>query len=326
MVNAAVFILTQCNDVRKVYLKTSLYYLFKNFNEKYKYPVIIFHEGDYDTKSQEEIYKSVRQSCRHLVSFRQLDDGDFTVPKHIDMEKAERCINLKCTPYWRNLPYRNMCRWWIVHMPRYAAAYDYVMRIDDDLFIEEEINVDMIAEAAETNKVYISNMIHVDCAICCYGFKEILCRYFSDKVPYIEELFQKQEIPSRAYQLTGLRSLLSIAPIAEGPVGEKITLWSPVMNYNNFHITASAFWMRPEVQKLIDYIDKSGLIYYYRLGDSPIQSAITMLLAQPEELGRIKFRYSKRLQRECHHGDDNVIHSYMPGDYTKTSDITETNN
>jgi alpha 1,2-mannosyltransferase len=323
MVNAAIFILTQCNESRKIYLKSCLYFLFRYFNEAYKYPVIIFHEGDYDSKSQEEIFKSVRQSCRHLVSFRQLDPDDFKVPPHIDAEKAQRCIDLKCTPYWRNLAYRNMCRWWLVHMPRYAAAYDYIMRIDDDLFIEEQIKTDIIAEAAAGKKVYISNMIHVDCPLCCYGFKELLCALMPKQTQKIEGLFQKQEAPSRAHQLNGLRSLISIAPIQEGPIGEKITLWSPVMNYNNFHITASAFWKRQDVQELINSIDRSGLIYYYRLGDSPVQSAVTMLLAKPEELGRNKFRYSKRLQRECHHGDDGVLHSYMPGTYSKTSDVTE---
>jgi hypothetical protein len=43
-----IFILTQNTVERKVYLKTSLYFLFRNFNAKYKYPIIILHEGDYD--------------------------------------------------------------------------------------------------------------------------------------------------------------------------------------------------------------------------------------------------------------------------------------
>jgi hypothetical protein len=208
-------------------------------------------------------------------------------------------------------------------MPRYAAAYDYIMRIDDDLFIEEPIEKDIISEAAHSGYVYVSNMIHVDCPVCCFGFKELLCNLFPDKKELVEGLFQKQEVPSRAFQLNKLRSLMSIAPVHSDPVGDTITLWSPVMNYNNFHITKSTFWQRPDVQKLIEAIDKSGLMYYYRLGDSPVQSAITMLLANPEELGRTRFRYSKRLQRECHIGDDGVIHTYMPNVYTKTSDITE---
>ena len=61
---AAICYLTQNNDIRKTYLKTSLYFLFKYFNEKFRYPVIIFHEGDYDNEAQQDIINSIRASCR----------------------------------------------------------------------------------------------------------------------------------------------------------------------------------------------------------------------------------------------------------------------
>ena len=207
-------------------------------------------------------------------------------------------------------------------MPKYGKAYDYIMRIDDDLFIEENIKEDIIANAAAENQVYVSNMIHTDCPVCCYGFRDLLVAQYPTRTTFIDDLFHKQEVPSGAYQLIGLRALMStLTPNIT--VKNNLTLWSPVMNYNNFHITKPQFWFREEVQKLVKAIDESGLIYYTRLGDSPIQSAVTMLLAEPSELGRVRFRYSKRLQREAHHGDDGVLYSYMPDTYAKTSDITE---
>ena len=120
-VNAAIFYLTQNTEARRIYLKTSLYFLFRHFNQKPKYPVIILHEGDYDDKAQREILMSVRSSCRSCVSFRKLDDGDFTIPAHIDQEKMQSCIATRPTPYWRNDKYRMMCRWWLVHFPKYAT-------------------------------------------------------------------------------------------------------------------------------------------------------------------------------------------------------------
>lgn len=319
---AAIFILTQNNPIRKVYLKTSLYFLFKNFNEQYRYPVIIFHEGDYDNRSQEEILKSVRITCRSLVSFRKLDDGDFDIPDHIDKEKAKACVDIQATPYWRNMAYRNMCRWWIVHMPKYAAGYDYIMRIDDDLLIEDPIDRDIIQYAASNKYVYISNMIHIDCPVCCYGFRDLLVDAYPDKKQFIDNIFQEAKASMKSPQLNGFKALMGITEPGR-VLDDEVTLWSPVMNYNNFHITQSAFWQREDVKALIDIIDKSGCIYYYRLGDSPIQSAITMLCAQPEEMGRVKFRYSKRLQRECHESTSGVFYSYMPDNYQKTSDVTE---
>ena len=77
--SAAIYILTQNNLERKIYLKTTLYFLFKNFNSKYKYPVIILHEGDYDKDSKNEILTSIRVECVNLVSFCELDKEDFQV-------------------------------------------------------------------------------------------------------------------------------------------------------------------------------------------------------------------------------------------------------
>ena len=138
-INAAIFILSQNTDVRRTYLKTTLYFLFRNFNAEYKYPVIIFHEGDFTPDAQTEIINGIRKSCRHLVTFRALDADDFKTPDHIDKDKLKRCIATNPAPYWRNEAYRNMCRWGLIHMPKYAAGYDYIMRIDDDSFIEETI-------------------------------------------------------------------------------------------------------------------------------------------------------------------------------------------
>ena len=87
MIKAAIFILTQNTIERKVYLKTSLYFLFKNFNAKYKYPVIILHEGDYTEDAKKEIYTGIRSECRHLVSFKSIDEDDFCIPPHINIDK-----------------------------------------------------------------------------------------------------------------------------------------------------------------------------------------------------------------------------------------------
>ena len=87
MIKGAIFILTQNTTERKVYLKTSLYFLFKNFNAKYKYPVIILHEGDYTEDAKKEIIAGIRGECRNLLKFQQIDDEDIRIPSHIDIDK-----------------------------------------------------------------------------------------------------------------------------------------------------------------------------------------------------------------------------------------------
>lgn len=320
--NAAIFILSQCNDVRKTYLKTTLYFLFKHGNAIYKYPVIIFHEGDFDAKSQREILMSVRASCRSLVTFRALDPGDFTLPNHIDKAKMERCIATKATPYWRNEKYRMMCRWWLLHFPRYAAGYDYVMRLDDDGFIEEPVP-DLFQWAADKELVYASCMLHVDCPITTYGMKAFFDKRFPEKKAVLQESFMTQEVPMRAVEFHPFRTLLSITQNPLPHIPERMKLDMPIMWYNNFFITKPSFWLREDVQKIIKEIDEDGSIFYFRWGDAPLQTLLVLLHCNPNQYSRCVFKYSKRMQRETFVGDDGEFHSYMPVTYDKSSCIIE---
>ena len=322
--NAAIFYLTQNTPVRQTYLKTSLYFMFKNFNAEHKYPVIILHEGDYNQNAQDEILCGIRQSCRSCVTFRSIDSSDFTIPEHIDKKKMDMCIDLKVVPYWRNDRYRMMCRWWLVNFPKYTKGYDYVMRLDDDSIIEEPIP-DLFAWMKEKNLVYSSNILHTDCGICCYGMKDFFKKVCPTKKDHIDKLFIKQEVPTKAYQLFKFRSLLSITqqPPLSVELEEKLTLEQPIMYYNNFFITKTAFWERKDVSTMIDKIDKNGSIFYFRWGDAPLQTIVAQLFANENEISQVKFQYSKRLQREAFVDDNGKFQSYMPNVYSESSCMSE---
>jgi hypothetical protein len=321
--NAAIFYLTQNTPVRKTYLKTSLYFMFKNFNAEHKYPVIILHEGDFDSKSQDEILSGIRQSCRACVTFRALDPNDFKLPDHIDKDKLERCVNLKVVPYWRNITYRMMCRWWLVHFPKYTKGYDYVMRLDDDSLIEEPVP-DLFSWMNEKKLVYSSNLIHTDCGICCYGMKEFFRKSCPTKKDVLDQLFMRSEVPTKAFQLFKFRSLLSITHGSDIEFDEKINIDMPIMYYNNFFVTKTSFWEREDVRTIIDKIDKNGSIFYFRWGDAPLQTLIVKLFAKENESRQCVFKYSKRLQREAFLDDEGSYQAYMPAFYSETSCMTNT--
>ena len=322
---AAICYLTQNNEVRRTYLKTSLYFLFKFFNSKYRYPVIIFHEGDYDNNAQQDILMSIRGTCRDLVSFQALDPNDFTLPSHIDKVKLQRCLDIKPhpTPYWRNEKYRMMCRWWLMEFPKYVKEYDYVMRLDDDSLIEEPIKEDLFQWMKNKDLNYASNFLHVDCGICCYGMKDFFEQHFPEKKEMIKELFMEQKVPMRAVQFHPFRTILSITQNPLPELKETETLWMPIMYYNNFFMTKTSFWYQGDVKEILKKIDEDGSIFYFRWGDAPLQSLIVMLLSPPEKVSKANFEYSKRLQRESFKGDDGHYHAYMPESYDKSSCITQ---
>ena len=186
---SAIVILTQNTPEKRIYLKNCLYFLFKNFNEKFKYPVIILHEGDYTPEFQEEIIKGVRGESSSFIKFKELDKEDFKIPEHIDKVKLTKSIELQPVPYWRNESYRNMCNFWLKHFTKYVAEYDYVMRLDDDSIIEEKINSDLFQIMKERDLNYISNIIHIDCGICNYEMKEFFDHYYMDKQDLIKDMF-----------------------------------------------------------------------------------------------------------------------------------------
>lgn len=343
--SAAVVILTQNTDVRRAYLKTTLYFLFKHWNARHRYPVLIFHEGDYDAFSQREILLGVRLECRDLVSFVALDPDDFKIPPHIDAERMRRCLALKPVPYWRNDKYRLMCRWWIVELPKYVAGYEYVMRLDDDSILEEPVSRDFFAHMAENGLVYAGNLIHTDCGVCCHGMRE----FFADQIAasaaadgpdetarrhaVLAAAFSAQEIPAKAVVFHPFRQILSIlgadgrSGVGVPDIAGPITIQSPRMFFNNFFVTQTAFWRRPDVQRIARAFDLDGRWAYLRWGDSPIQSLIVALFAKPEEVTTIKFAYSKRLTREAFVGESvtgaKEIYSYSPAFYCQTSCVTD---
>jgi hypothetical protein len=329
--SCAIFYLTQNTELRKVYLKTSLYFLFRNFNSFYNYPVIILHENDYDELSKREIIMSIRSSHRSLITFQELDKDDFKLPDNIDEERLKLCVDIKLTSYWRNEKYRIMCRWWLVHFPKYSKNYEYVMRLDDDSIIEEPIQ-DLFKLMNEKKLVYSSNIRMIDCALCCYGMKEFFSNLFNDEesLKKIDTTFIKQYINIDKFVvfmkfLSINKKALPLRVPPELPLRvppelpfsyENFVLDTPVMYYNNFFITKTSFWEKPDVKKTIEQIDRDGSIFYYRWGDSPLQSLIVLLLAKESEVETFKFKYSKRMEREAFYGNDKMYYSYMPLTYT----------
>jgi len=321
---AAILILTQNTIERKVYLKTTLYFLFKNFNNKYRYPIIILHEGDYNERDKIEIVTGIRGECKELIKFKEIDKNDFEIPEHIDKDKLNKSVNTQIVPYWRNKKYRSMCYFWIKHFIKYCDGYDYIMRLDDDSIIEEPITSDLFKLLNDNKNVYMSNIIHIDCGICNFEMKEL----FKKIIPNInneklDKLFVKAEISNKQPIYNKLKELYHIVNNIEYDK-DNFTINMPLMYYNNFFITNTNFWKRDDVLKIIDEIDKSGNIFYYRYGDAPLQTLIVSLL-EPEKITRTVFKYSKKLQRECFIDLNNNIHSYMPDNYNHSSCIINKN-
>jgi hypothetical protein len=321
MIKAAIFILTQNTIERKIYLKTSLYFLFKNFNAKYKYPVIILHEGDYTEYAKKEILTGIRSECRHLVTFKQIDGEDFCIPPHIDNDKMNSIIDLHIVPYWRNQTYRSMCYFWLKHFYKYTKGYDYVMRIDDDSIIEEPIKYDLFELMSDKEYIYLSNIIHLDCSLCNYGMKDFFLKHYEGKEEKINELFMNHKLSNDSEYFNNFKKLYKKINNIEYEE-ESVELNMPFMYYNNFNIIDVNIWNKQEIQDIVDKIDEQGYIFYCRWGDAPLQTII-LSLYDSSRISKVNFKYSKRLQRESFKDDVSNLHSYMPNNYEHNSCVVK---
>jgi hypothetical protein len=215
-----------------------------------------------------------------------------------------------------------MCRWWLVHFPKYAKGYDYVMRLDDDSIIEESIP-DLFSWMNDKQLVYTSNMLHTDCGLCNYGMKEFFIKNCPSKKTLLDKLFIRQELPTKAFQLFKFRSLLSITQKPDIELHDKLILEQPIIFYNNFFITKTSFWERSEVKDIIEQIDRNCSIFYFRWGDAPLQTLIVKLFTNENEVSQAIFKYSKRMQREAFKDDSGIFQSYMPLLYSESSCMTD---
>jgi hypothetical protein len=259
--------------------------------------------------------------CRDFIKFKQIDNEDFCIPQHIDIDKMNSIIDLHIVPYWRNQKYRSMCYFWMKNFYKYTKEYDYVMRIDDDSIIEEPIKIDLFELMSNKDYIYLSNILHLDCSLCNYGMKEFFLKHYEDKKDKIKELFVDHKILSDSPYFDNFKKLYQ--KINNEEYNENsVELSMPIMYYNNFNIINVNIWNEPEIQKIVDKIDEQGYIFYCRWGDAPLQTII-LSLYDSSRITKVNFKYSKRLQRESFKDDVGNFHSYMPSSYDNSSCISK---
>ena len=312
-VRAAFVILTRATPERLVYLKSALYFLFLRFNAAHGYPVRILHEGDFTPALQTEVRAGLRGTGGDLLSFVRLDAGDFEVPGWIDRGRLERNIAAQPVPYWRDLRYRLMCRFWLVHARKYVRDLEYYCRLDDDAWLEENVAVDLFAAVKTAGAVMAGAVVHIDCPVCTFGMRALFRSLGLAKDADDARLFVRA--PLALEHLRGIDASPSY-----DATGQSVA-YMPIMLYNNFSFNRVDFWERPEVAAAIKAVDATGNVFYYRWGDAPVATLIVQTLAPATGLQIVRARYSKRLQREAFVDASGGLHRYMPADYASDSSV-----
>tara|TARA_B100000161_G_C33531977_1_gene406494 strand:- start:165 stop:1139 length:975 start_codon:yes stop_codon:yes gene_type:complete len=143
--NAAIYMLSS----RVLILEQCLLNLYKNWNNKYDYPVYIHY---FDNIYSKEFINKIKNTISKKIFFYQID---YKVPEHID--EKELFYNKVEIPYVKKsfskkrLGYLHGERFWL-NLTSYGKVgclvkelekYDYLMRIDDDSYFKGNIDFDL---------------------------------------------------------------------------------------------------------------------------------------------------------------------------------------
>jgi len=141
-------------------LKKNLELLYKNFNNKYKYPVLVTTFGkQYSKRFIRNIHKNIDPS----IKFIEIEKPK--VPSHVKEE--ELFYNRKEIPYVRNSFPKS--RIGFLHTNQFVAGeimehsemkkYDYVLKMDDDTFIIQGIDFDLFKFMKDNNYKFASSAL-----------------------------------------------------------------------------------------------------------------------------------------------------------------------
>lgn len=153
-----------------------------------------------------------------------------------------------------------MCRFYSVLLfPMLWDKYDYVFRLDDDVYLAQDVPVDLFELMHDRGILYL------------YGSEvpewNKHTRYTFG--PWLHgHLLHSRRDGSEQYKFT------------TAPTSREI--WSELgadMFFTNFFLSRLDWWKQTHVQHLLSAIDKSGNIYYHRWGDAPIHTVVLRLFA-----------------------------------------------
>lgn len=266
-------------------LEKSLDLLFKNYNEQFKHPVLIFHEGDFDEDSQHSICKGRKEIQFHKINFQ--------IPSFLNPAEIPEIWDGSF-----GMGHRHMIRFYAIQIFAILKdlGYNWFFRMDDDSFIHSKINYNLFEFMQKNGYEYGYRVDIKEPQRTSYGFSEMIVAYLKAeriKPEFFYENFAGSKLVNNEYfSLKGkLKRLLT--NVLDG-LAEKINHdlnnwpasaeWNRWGFYNNFFITKLDFWFQPEVQALLSHFDRTGGIYKYRWNDLIFQTAVVQIFLPPKKV------------------------------------------
>ena len=237
MKNAVIVYLSREKDINILY--HSLLLLHKNFNSKYKYPIVVLHD-DISKTTISQLLLALNKQLGYIpnIKFQILN---FALPSHISTDPS--LYNPPLTQF--GMGYRHMCRLHSGELYKHESLlqYDWYWRLDSDSFILSEISYDPFDVMAQKGYEY-----------------SYLSEYEKDESFVVTGLWDTTK------QFISKNNIKPISLTDKLKNGE----WNLDMFYTNFEIAKFSFFRGEEYMSYYNELDKTGNLFYKRWGDAPI--------------------------------------------------------
>ena len=237
MKNAVIIYLSREKDINILY--HSLLLLHKNFNSKYKYPIVVLHDDILKTTIS-QLLLALNKQLGYIPNIK-FEILNFVLPSHISTDPS--LYNPPLTQF--GIGYRHMCRLHSGELYKHESLlqYDWYWRLDSDSFILSEISYDPFDVMEQKGYEY-----------------SYLSEYEKDESFVVTGLWDttKQFISNNNIKPISLTDKLKN--------GE----WNLDMFYTNFEIAKFSFFRGEEYMSYYNELDKTGNLFYKRWGDAPI--------------------------------------------------------
>lgn len=265
MQKAAIVYLTRYQDLWEFI--PSLKLLYKNFNTKYNYPVIVFHD-DLTPQVISSILMEMNRYLGHVPNVK-FERMSLDVPSWVSLDPT-KYVHPEGYPISLqhfSMEYRVMCRFFAGAIVNHPALkdYKYYMRIDSDSYLLSHIQVDPFDYMAEGGYHYMDCACPLqpvdDTGTWGYAGKEISWAkegLWENTKEFIETHRQEIKDPPKTYD------------------GE--------LYNSNMIIMDMDFFRSKNYQDYFNYLDKTGNLFYRRWGDHCIQWLGIRLFSEPSKV------------------------------------------
>ncbi len=237
----------------------------QNFNRRHGYPYIFVNDKPFTKHFKMTVRRFISQHSKAKVKFGLVPTEHWDVPKHIDMDAAQKLWNRYRETgmvYGDSKTYRQMCRYFSGFFFDHSLlkGYDYYWRLEPGISFLCNIPFDPFYELIKRRKRY--------------GFV-ILFSEIAETVPGLWRTVL--EFREKNHQMLKKNSMFDYFKDDNG--GYNLCHY-----WNNFEIADLSLYRSKEYRAYFKHLDESGGFFYERWGDAPVHSLATGLFLGREEV------------------------------------------